>query len=159
MKPAQIVLAVVTASVLLLPTGKVVAQSKSELPNDFTLELLGRCILYSLSYQHTMGEVFGIEVGASLIGTSEESVAFLSLGGRAYVIRSNAAPCISGGLVYVTASTDSGPFDGDDSGVYFYVGPGFEYRSDGGFLFRGTVNFLVRDGFFVWPGVQVGIAF
>ena len=43
--------------------------------------------------------------------------------------------------------------------VYFYAGPGFEYRASGGFLLRGSVNFLIKDGFFVWPGLTMGIAF
>ncbi len=39
------------------------------------------------------------------------------------------------------------------------LAPGFEYRMSGGFVFRGGVNFLIKDGFFVRPGIALGIAF
>ena len=145
---------------LMFPSARGAAQwSKTELPNDVSIELLGRCLLYSFSYQRTVTEQLGIELGASVLGGSGGSVMFISGGGRLYLLPSDASPCIGGGIVVVTASTGSGPFSSDNSAAYGYVGPGFEYRSSGGFLFRGTVYFLVRDGFFVWPGVHFGIAF
>lgn len=151
--------AIIAVVSVLFITSSGIAGSKTELPNDFTVELLGRCLLYSFSYQRTVTENFGIEVGASLLGGSGGSVAFISGGGRLYLLSSDASPCIGGGIVGVTGTTGSGPFSSDNSTSYGYIGPGFEYRSSGGFLFRGTVYFLVREGFFVWPGVQLGIAF
>jgi len=159
MKRGRITLVAIIAAVLLLPAENGNGQSRADAPNDFTLELLGRCILYSLSYQRMVAEQFGVEVGGSLLASNEESFGFLSLGGRAYLSTSNAAPCITGGVVFGSSSDDSGVFDGDASGAYYYIGPGFEYRSDGGFVLRGTVDFLIRDGFIVWPGLQMGIAF
>jgi hypothetical protein len=144
---------------VLLPAASLLAQSRAEKPNDFTIELGGRCILYSLSYQRMIGENAGLEFGASMIGGSEAGVLFLSGGGRFYLTRKSSAPCIAGGIVYVTAGTDAGPFSGETSGVYFYVAPGFEFRSSAGFVFRGAVNFLIHDGFFIWPGLTLGIAF
>lgn len=150
--------AIMAVVCVFLGTNSGTAGSKTELPNDVSLELLGKCIIYSFSYQRTVTENFGIEAGVSLLGGSDASVAFFSVGGRLYLSSGNASPCIGGGIVIVTASTSSGPFSGGASGSYGYIGPGFEFRSSGGFLFRGTVYFLVRDGFFVWPGVQLGIA-
>ncbi len=142
-----------------LPGMGAAQSSKAELKNDVTIEILGRCLLYSFSYQRTLSEHFGLELGASLLGGSGGSVAFLTAGARAYALASNASPCIGGGIVFVTSATSAGP-GGGVSTSYGYVGPGFEYRSSSGFLFRGTVYFLIReDGFFVWPGLQVGIAF
>lgn len=143
----------------LQPTGSTLAQSRADLPNDLTLELLGRCLVYSFSYQRIVSPNLGIEGGLSILGGSAASVVFISGGGRVYLSPRDAAPCISGGFVAVTASTGAGPFSSDASTAYLYAGPGFEYRSSGGFVFRGSVYFLIRDGFFVWPGVQVGIAF
>src|SRR3972149_4147828 len=122
----------------LLPSGSSRAQVRTDLKNDVTIELLGRCLLYSFSFQHTISPSFGIEGGLSIIGGSEASVVFFSGGGRVYLSPANAAPCIAGGLVAVTASTGSGPFSSDASTAYLYVGPGFEYRSSAGILFRGT---------------------
>ena len=144
---------------LLLSIDNAEAGSKSELPNDLTLELLGRCLIYSFSFQHTIHEHLGIEGGFSMLGGSDDNIVFLSGGVRLYLTPADASPCIAGGLVAVTSSTGSGPFSSDESASYAYIGPGFEYRSSGGFLFRGTLYFLVRDGFFVWPGAQIGIAF
>jgi hypothetical protein len=105
-----------------------------------------------------VGEHFAFEVGGSALATSEGGAGLLSLGGRAYFTRGNAAPCIAGGVVFGSS------FDGandDGSASYFYVGPGFEYRSDGGFVMRGGVNFLIfeEEEFIVWPGIQIGVAF
>ena len=160
MKRASLVILMV----LLLPVASLLAQSRAESPNDFSLELGGKCILYSLSYQRMIGEMVGLEVGASYFGGASEGtnagIFFLSGGARFYLTKKNASPCLAAGIVYVSAGTDAGPFGGDsESGVYFYASPGFEYRMSGGFLFRGSVNFLIKNGFFVWPGLTLGIAF
>lgn len=159
MYTARAMLAVVIGAIVCASSDITAQESKAQLPNDVSIELLGRCLVYSFSYQRLVNENVGLELGTSLLGGSEESVLFFSAGARLYALRSNASPCISAGIVAVTASTGSGPFSSDNSTSYGYVGPGFEYRSSGGFVFRGTVYFLIRDGFFVWPGVQCGIAF
>lgn len=152
---------IVILMVLLLPIAGLLAQSRAEKPNDFTIELGGKSILYSLSYQRMVGEMFGLEIGASFLGGAMDGegggIIFLSGGGRFYLMKKNASPTLSGGLVYITAATDAGPLEG--SGVYFYVNPGFEFRQSSGFVVRGGVYFLIKDGFFVWPGIQLGIAF
>ncbi|MBI5646555.1 MAG: hypothetical protein HY962_06450, partial [Ignavibacteriae bacterium] len=41
-----------------------------------------------------------------------------------------------------------------------FINPGFEYRASGGFVFRGGVYLLFLDeGFSLWPGIQMGVAF
>ena len=143
-----------------LPQNSLMAGSRKDVPNEVNLELGGKCLIYSFSYQRMLAEPFGLEVGASLLGGSEESVVFFTVGGKFYFIQGNASPYIGGGIVVVTASTGSGPFDLSGSATYGYVCPGFEYRSEGGFLVRGTVYALIAEGgFFVWPGLTVGIAF
>jgi hypothetical protein len=108
-----------------------------------------------------VGEMFGLEIGTSFLGGSIDgeggAIIFLSGGGRFYFLKKNASPTLSGGLVYVTDATDAGPLSG--GGVYFYINPGFEFRMSSGFVVRGGVNFLIQDGFFVWPGIQLGICF
>ena len=153
---------IVILMVLLLPVAGLLAQSRAEKPNDFTIELGGKALLYSLSYQRMVGEMFGLEVGASFIGGAaggeSGGVIFLSGGGRFYFIKKNASPTLSAGIVYVTDATDAGPLEGE-SGVYFYANPGFEFRQSSGFVVRGGVYFLIKNGFWVWPGIQLGIAF
>ncbi len=142
--------------------------SRSTLPNDFGIELLGRCLLYNFSYQRMVTSILGIEAAASGLGsgstTGEGSASLLlgSLGGRLYFLpKRNASPFVTGGMVLINASTDSGPFGSDNAtGDYGYTGLGFEFRSPAGFLFRGTAYGLVSEGgYFIWPGLTVGYAF
>jgi hypothetical protein len=151
------------ALVLLIPFAGLRAQSRMAKPNDVNFELGGRCLIYSLNYQRMIAPAFGLEVGASMIGGatsgSGASVFFLSGGGRLYFIDKPASPFIAGGLVFASAGTNAGPGDISGSTVYFYVSPGFEYRMTGGFLFRAGVNFLIKHGFYTWPGIQLGICF
>jgi hypothetical protein len=148
--------------VLLFSSTALTAQVRATKPNDFTLELGGRCGIYCLGYQRTLSPRFGLEAGISLIGggSSDGSALafFLSGGGRLYLLKKNATPYLSGGLVWLSAGADV--FDASESVVYYYISPGFEFRSPGGFLFRGGVNFLIIEGgFWIWPGIQVGIGF
>lgn len=148
---------------VLVLSGSLAAQARAEKPNDFTLGLGGQCILYNLAYQRCLTPNVALEVGASYLGGSSEgdtaSAFFLSGGARFYLLKKDASPYISGGVVWASADTDAGPFDGA-SGVYGYASPGFEYRASGGFVFRGGVYFLFSSGdFFVWPGISLGIAF
>ncbi|NTV81020.1 MAG: hypothetical protein HGA24_06320 [Candidatus Aminicenantes bacterium] len=146
---------------VLLSSVAVSAQIRTEKPNDFSFELGGRCIIYSLNYQRMVAPAFGLEVGASYIGGGSEGesagVFFLSGGGRFYFINKNASPYLSGGIVWASADTSAGP--DAVSGVYFYASPGFELRMAGGFVFRAGVNFLFEEGFAVWPGIHLGVAF
>jgi hypothetical protein len=50
--------------------GNALAQSRTELPNDLTLDLLGRCLVYSFSYQRIVTKDFGLEGGLSILGGS-----------------------------------------------------------------------------------------
>jgi len=153
---------IVFLAVLLLPAAGLLAQVRTEKPNDFSIELGGKCILYSLTYQRVISGMFGLEIAASAIGGGAEGesagIFFLGGGGRLYFMKKNGSPYIAGGLVYLTAASSAGPFEGD-SGVYFYASPGFEFRMSAGFVFRGSVYFLIKNGFFVWPGISLGIAF
>ena len=140
------------------------AQGRTEKPNDFTLGLGGQCLLYNLAYQRALTPNVALEVGVSYLGAGaslDDSVSafFLSGGARFYMLKKDASPYLSGGVVWVSADTDAGPFDGEGN-FYGYISPGFEYRASGGFVFRGGVYFIFISGaFFVWPGISLGIAF
>lgn len=147
-----------------LPENSLMAGSRKDVPNEVNLELGGKCLLYSFSYQRMLIESFGLEAGISILGSGSPggstSILFFTGGGKFYLLQGNASPYIGGGIVAVTASTGSGPFSSSASGTYAYVSPGFEYRWEGGFLVRGSVYALIAGGgFFVWPGLSVGISF
>jgi hypothetical protein len=161
----QIVILVVTILFLsAFSQNDVIAQSRAKLPNDFGIELLGKAALYSFSYQYMMNSSLGLQVGVGALGgggdESSSLLVFVPVGAKFYVIPKNGSPFLTGGLVIVTASVDSGPFSDSDSDTYGYAGLGFEYRADGGFIFRGTAYGLIAGGgFFIWPGLHIGYAF
>ena len=149
---------------LLLPGTSLLAQSRMDKPNDFTIEGLGKCALYSLAYQRMVAPQIGLEVGASMIGGATAGagagVFFLSGGPRFYFTKNNASPFITAGAVYISAGSQAGFLEGGGSTVYMYAAPGFEFRSTSGFLFRGSVYLLIWSGaVFVWPGITLGITF
>ena len=153
---------VVAAIVLFFSSAALTAQVRMTKPNDFTIELGGRCGIYCLGYQRTLSPNFGLEAGVSLLGggSLEDSVMlfFLSGGGRLYLLKKNATPYLSGGIVWASAGTSV--FNTSGSLVYYYISPGFEFRSDGGFVFRGGVNLLLIKGtFWILPGIQLGVGF
>lgn len=133
--------------------------SRSTLPDATGIEVLGNCLIYSFFYQRMLNSALGLEVGFSTLpeGTDEDRdiIAFVPLGVKSYLIPKNVSLFLTGGLVFVTKSTDKAFFE--DTGLYFYSGVGIEYRAHGGFLFRLTAYSL---GFFnFWPGVSIGHAF
>ena len=138
----------------------VLAQSRTTLRNDFGVELLGKAALYSFAYQRMVTPSVGLQAGFAALGgsiTGDEVVLFFTLNGTLYFTGGDASPFLTGGVVLLTSATDSGPVE---SVTYGNVGLGFEYRSPGGFLFRGSIYTLFAEGdFLIWPGLQVSYAF
>ncbi len=133
--------------------------TRESLRSDFGIELLGKSAVYSFSYQYMVIPEVGVQAGLSALGGSvtDGTVVFVPLGAKIYLVPKSGSPFITGGVVALTGAADSGPIE---SGTYGYAGFGFEYRSSGGFLFRGTAYGLFTEGeFFIWPGLAVGYAF
>jgi hypothetical protein len=132
--------------------------------NDVSIELLGKAALYSFGYQRMVTPALGLEVGIGAIGGGSASenttVVFFPLGAKLYVIPKDGSLFLAGGMVVVSASVESGPFNDEAADTYGYAGLGFEFRSTGGFLFRGAAYGLFAGGsYFIWPGVTLGYAF
>ncbi len=133
------------------------AQTRASLPNDFGAGLLGKAALYSFNYQRMVTTGLGLQAGVGVIGASGDVVMFLPVGAKLYVLNKNASPFVTGGIVLLTGSVDSGPIE---SATYGFGGVGFEFRSPGGFLFRTTMYGLFAGGeFYIWPGIGIGYAF
>src|SRR5512136_2178225 len=127
---------VLLAIALLVSATALTAQTRTSKPNDISMELGGKCLLYSLNYHRALGSNFGLTVGASYIGaTGEETVGvfFLSGGLRVYLLKKDTSPYLEGGLVWASAATTAGPGTTTASTTWGYVSPGFEFRSVGGF--------------------------
>jgi hypothetical protein len=154
---------VILAAVLFVSSVALTAQVRTTKPNDVSFELGGKCALYSLAYQRAIGTNFALTADVSMLGATgggdTVSAFFIGGGARFYLLKKDATPYISGGFMYVTADTDAGPFDGE-GGFYGYVSPGFEYRSSGGFVFRGGIYIIIVSGeAIVWPGLSLGYSF
>lgn len=156
-----VILCVIILFLSMLPQNAAIAQSRTKLPNDFGIELLGKSFVYTFSYQHMLGNALGLQAGLSALGggSSDDNVTviFIPVGAKFYPIPKDGSPFLTGGLVLLTGTYD---WQDTESTTYFYAGLGFEYRSNSGFLFRGTAYGLIIDGgFFIWPGLHVGYAF
>ena len=135
------------------------AKSRATLKNDVGVELLGKAALYSFSYQRMVTPSVGLQAGLAVLGGSatDATVVFVPLGGKLYFVPKSGSPFLTGGIVWLTGSADSGPIE---SATYGYAGLGFEYRSTGGFVFRFSAYGLIADGeYFIWPGLHFGYAF
>jgi len=135
--------------------------SRAKLRHSTGVELLGNSLLYSFYYQYMMSQATGAEFGLAFYGSGDGDdsffLAFVPVGLKLYPVAKNGSPFLAVGGVLLTSSTDIGPFDDDASTIYGYLGPGFEYRSDGGFTFRFAAYGLLFDGgFLVWPGLTFG---
>ncbi|MDD3642936.1 MAG: hypothetical protein PHQ19_05700 [Candidatus Krumholzibacteria bacterium] len=135
---------------------------REKLRNDVGIELLGKAALYCFYYQYMPNRMLGLEAGFGVLGggsgDDNATIAFFPLGVKLYLIPKNGSLYLTGGVTIVTAGTDTGPFD--ESTTYGYAGPGFEFRAESGFIFRGTAYGLFSgDGFFIWPGLTIGYAF
>jgi hypothetical protein len=141
--------------------------ARTALPNDLGIELLGRSLIYSFSYQRMVTPLIGLEVAVSGLGSgatsgeASETLLFGGAGGRLYFMHKDASPFATAGVMLISASTDAGPFGSDHSTAnYGYTGLGFEFRSRAGLLFRGTAyGLMANGGYFIWPGLTVGYAF
>jgi len=166
-------LAALGAAFLLAAASQAAAQAataphpntRSTMRNDVSLELLGKSALYTFAYQRMITPAFGLEVGVSALGGSTSSggnstVVFVPLGAKMYVIPKDGSLFLTGGINIVTATFSDGPFSDTGSGTFGYAGLGFEFRSSGGFMIRGTAYGLFASGdYFIWPGLTVGYAF
>ena len=139
-----------------ITAGGATAQTRDSLRSDFGIELLGKAIVYSFSYQRMVSSNVGLQTGISAWGGSDDFFLAIPIGARAYFSRKSSSPFLTGGTVLVTGDT----FDDDLGTVVGYVGLGFEFRGESGLLFRGSLYSLFDEGeFLIWPGLNVGYAF
>ncbi len=140
--------------------------SRAKLRNATGIELLGNSFLYSFYYQRMLNPSVGLDAGLAMYGGggngSSTFIAFIPVGAKVYLIPKNGSLYLTGGGVLLTATTDLGPIDDDNSAstLYGYAGLGFEHRAESGFVFRFTAyNMFFEGSYFIWPGLTFGYAF
>ena len=162
-------LTLVAVAVLLCATptqsqAQAARNSRATLPNDVSIELLGKALIYSFTYQRMVTPALGLEAGVGALGggssTENTTFFFFPVSAKFYPIPKDGSIFLTGGAVLLTAAADTGPFDETAADFYGQAGLGFEFRSTGGFLIRGTAYGLFGGGgYFIWPGLSVGYAF
>lgn len=134
-------------------------------PNALSVEILGRGGAYSLNYDHSMSDSVGLGVGFAYYGLNVDgvsaSIAVIPVYVDYYFSPDNHRGFLTGGVdvVIISAKIDNwGAFKG--SGALGVLGGGYEYRGDGGFLFRVAPYMMVgAGGVAVWGGISFGYAF
>jgi hypothetical protein len=135
-----------------------------------SVELLGRGGLYTLNVDHMLSDQFAVGVGFSYWTLSDLfstiNVLIIPVYGNFYFNTGPHRAYLTGGLdiAYVSASDTSGLGDGlgsiTASGVGVVLGGGYEFRGDGGFLFRASPYFVIGSGgVAVTGGLSFGYAF
>lgn len=134
-------------------------------PNALSIELLGRGALYSIDYDRSVSSSVGLGFGFSYFGASDQGITF-SAAVVPFYVNFYFAPgpsrvFISGGADFVYVSANVQDYLGfSATGVLGTAGVGYEYRGDGGFLFRLAPYVLIgAGGTQVWGGVSFGYAF
>lgn len=131
--------------------------------NAISIELLGRGGIYTINYDYAFGNdvAAGLGLATWSASTTGANVTLFIIPVYAnYYFSSGASrPYLTGGLDIVTGSgaLDTSTFSG--TGAVAVLGGGYEYRSDGGFLFRAAPYIFVGAKLAFWIGLSFGFTF
>lgn len=136
--------------------------NRNERINNFSIEGLGRAGLYSINYDRMVTDDIAVGLGFSSYsisaGALSSSTVVIPLYANYYFTEGkNSRFYVTGGADLIFSSAN---FEGDGivegSGLGFVGGAGWEYKSDGGFLFRVAPYFLVGKASGAWLGISLG---
>jgi hypothetical protein len=142
-------------------------------PNSVNVELLGRGMLYSVSYDRVVTDdlVAGVGFGTTSTRTLSDvdagvSTALLPLYVNYYFMREGGSPFATLGADIVTNSGEVNGLKSTYSGIEFgsravlaTVGAGYESRTDAGILFRVAVYGIYAKTISPWGGLTLGYCF
>lgn len=166
-------LGLAAAAFCILPQAHAVENTRLTRPAAFVVELFGKGILYSISFDHTYSEALAIGLGFGQVplespegeqtGESAKLVPFYL---HYYFLHEKGSPFV---LLSATINASSGTASGMNStlgGVEFgspilvpTVGAGYETRTQRGFLFRLTGYGIASRKVNPWFGMSFGYAF
>jgi hypothetical protein len=142
-------------------------------PNAVSLELLGRGMLYSFTYDRVVNDdlVAGVGIGSTALRTLDDQDADVRTGlipiyVNYYFMREGGSPFATLGANIVTNSSAANQLKSTYSGMEFGTravqvtfGAGYESRSDAGFLFRVSVYGIYAKTVSPWAGLTLGYCF
>jgi hypothetical protein len=129
-------------------------------PNALSIELLGRGLLYSFNYDRSLSEHFALGVGiaaysASSNGSSASAV-IIPVYGNYYFSPGPHRGFVTAGVDIVSVSANLSGNTIGAGGAAPIIGGGYEYRGEGGFLFRFPAYILIGNG---QSTVTIGLGF
>lgn len=150
-------------------------------PNAFSVELLGRGLLYGLAYDRQLTDWLALGVGytsadsGSGADSSRVSWTMIPVYGNFYFTPNNHRGFLTAGLNFIsveaqftertvsreTFGVETTSTNARGSAAFAVVGGGYEFRGDGGFLFRASLYqmLLGAAGSLTWFGLGFGVAF
>jgi hypothetical protein len=129
--------------------------------HSFSLELLGRGLLYSFNYDYAMNEDVALGIGAANYsfssGTENASAWIIPLYANYYFTQGKHRLFATGGANVIFASAQANDDEKvSGSGLAGVLGGGYEYRADNDFLFRAAPYAFVGKASGVWVGFSLG---
>jgi hypothetical protein len=142
-------------------------------PNALSVEVLGRGLLYSISYDRVATDdlVAGIGIGSVSLKTAggtdaNASVTMIPFYANYYFTRDGNSLYGTAGATLVSNSSSASSLKSSAGGVEFgsssvlpNFGLGYESRGDSGFLFRVAAYAIVADNVAPWGGFTLGYSF
>lgn len=142
-------------------------------PNSIGVELLGRGMLFSITYDRVVNDdiVAGAGVGSTSLRTLGDADTGLRTGlipiyVNYYFMREGGSPFATLGANIVTNSSGANGLKSTFSGMEFgsravqaTFGVGYENRNDAGFLFRVSVYGIYAQTLSPWAGLTLGYCF
>ena len=142
-------------------------------PNAINLEVLGRGLLYSISFDRVLSDDLAAGIGFGTVGLnnidgtgSNQSTALIPVYINYYFMRDSGSLFVTGGATLVGNSSGANGLKANFSGLQFNstpvlptFGAGFESRGDSGFLFRVTAYGIIGQTLSPWVGFTLGYSF
>jgi len=145
-------------------------EEELSVPEAVSIELLGRGLLYSVNYDHLLSRNIAVGFGISYWSLQSSSKGtfnafFIPIYGNYYLSTEPSRLFLTGGLSLYSASIEN---SGTDKGVHVTqgsnaagtIGLGYEFRGNGGFLFRAAPYVLFdASGAYPWAGISFGYCY
>jgi hypothetical protein len=143
-------------------------------PSAFSVEMLGRGMLYTVNYDQVVNDNIAAGVGFGSVSTNlhgldvdaNKTVSFLPAYMNYYFLKEAGSPFVTGGVTLILnhastkgLDTSTGNLQIPNSSVMPTFGGGYENRSDTGFLFRVTGYLIAGKTLTPWLGFAFGYGF
>ena len=155
-------------------TNAAAAHTRVTYPGAFSIELLGRAMMYSVNYDQVLNDNLAVGVGIGSAATmthgteidTDKDAVLVPAYVNYYFIKDAGSPFMTAGFDLVTNhssvkgfETKTGNLEIGSSSVMPTIGGGYENRGDNGFLFRGAAYFIAGKKLTPWIGFSIGYGF